>query len=77
VENLHNDLQTIVLRDFPVINKAFSILKKAGAHGVLMSGSGPTVFGLFDKQKVGRAFDIVKAEIIPLKNWKTFSADTY
>ena len=77
VENLHNDLQTMVLQDFPAINKALSILKKAGASGTLMSGSGSTVFGLFDKMEVCNAYEVVKKEVNMLDNWKTFLAYTY
>jgi len=76
-ENLHNDLQTIVLRDFPAIKKAFSILTKAGASGTIMSGSGPTVFGLFDKTEVCNAYREVQKEISALDNWKAFLAYTY
>ena len=76
-ENLHNDLQTMVLQDFPEINKALEILNKAGALGTLMSGSGPTVFGLFDKVEVCNAYEAVKKELNMLNNWKTFLAYTY
>jgi len=77
VKNLHNDLQIIVLRDFPVVKKALTILEEAGARGVLMSGSGPTVFGIFDPDAVEGSFDSIKSRINSDKAWKAFLAHTY
>ena len=45
--HLHNDLETGVIRRFPVIEKIKKALKDQGAIGSLMTGSGSTVFGLF------------------------------
>jgi len=45
---LANDLETVTVRQFPVIGEIKERLLAAGARGALMSGSGPTVFGLFD-----------------------------
>ncbi len=44
---LANDLEGVTIRRFPVIAQIKQELLQAGADGVLMSGSGPTVFGLF------------------------------
>ncbi|MDD2556792.1 MAG: 4-(cytidine 5'-diphospho)-2-C-methyl-D-erythritol kinase [Desulfuromonadaceae bacterium] len=44
---LHNDLQQAALMLAPVVAVAMECLLECGASGVLMSGSGPTVFGLF------------------------------
>lgn len=51
-ENLHisaleNDLESVAIALFPVIADIKEELKRAGACNVLMSGSGPTVFGIF------------------------------
>ena len=35
---------------YPAIEVAKSCLTEAGAEGVLMSGSGPSVFGVFDSK---------------------------
>ncbi|MFO7155476.1 MAG: 4-(cytidine 5'-diphospho)-2-C-methyl-D-erythritol kinase [Pseudomonadota bacterium] len=43
---LHNDLQAPVAERYP-IRPMLGTLEEAGALGVLMSGSGPTVFGVF------------------------------
>jgi len=75
-KNLHNDLQTIVLQDYPVVKKSLTVLEEAGAMGVLMSGSGSTVFGIFDPGKVERAFDRIQAITGFDRLWKTFLAYT-
>ncbi|MBI3611271.1 MAG: 4-(cytidine 5'-diphospho)-2-C-methyl-D-erythritol kinase [Nitrospirae bacterium] len=45
--SLHNDLEAITIRRYPVIETIKEDLCSSGAKGVMMSGSGPTVFGLF------------------------------
>jgi len=44
---LHNDLQPAALMLVPQVAVVMERLRECGANGVLMSGSGPTVFGLF------------------------------
>ena len=44
---LANDLEAVTIKRFPVIREIKEQLLQAGACGALMSGSGPTVFGLF------------------------------
>ena len=44
---LENDLEQAVLPLYPEINALKETIASLGAAGVLMSGSGPTVFGLF------------------------------
>ncbi|MDM8516975.1 4-(cytidine 5'-diphospho)-2-C-methyl-D-erythritol kinase [Desulfobacterales bacterium HSG16] len=44
---LCNDLEEVTETDYPIITEAKEALLEHGAKGVLMSGSGPTVFGLF------------------------------
>ncbi|SFM91467.1 4-(cytidine 5'-diphospho)-2-C-methyl-D-erythritol kinase [Thermodesulforhabdus norvegica] len=46
-EALVNDLERVTLVRYPVLAEIKEWLKKKGAEGSLMSGSGPTVFGLF------------------------------
>ncbi|MEM1366571.1 MAG: 4-(cytidine 5'-diphospho)-2-C-methyl-D-erythritol kinase [Cyanobacteria bacterium P01_H01_bin.15] len=43
---LHNDLEKVVLPTHPKIQQLRQAFREAGALGALMSGSGPTVFGL-------------------------------
>lgn len=45
--HLANDLERISAERWPVIARLKAALLQAGASGALMTGSGPTVFGLF------------------------------
>jgi 4-diphosphocytidyl-2-C-methyl-D-erythritol kinase len=45
--HLCNDLEAVTASDFPDITVIKAMLLRCGADGALMSGSGPTVFGLF------------------------------
>lgn len=44
---LSNDLETVTIPAFPVIAEIKEKMMDLGAVGAMMSGSGPTVFGLF------------------------------
>ena len=48
---LENDLEKVTSASFPVIHTLKKLLKDAGAEGALMSGSGPSVFGLFSSRE--------------------------
>jgi 4-diphosphocytidyl-2-C-methyl-D-erythritol kinase len=52
---LMNDLEGVVSKRFPQIDQMKEILIAAGALGSLMTGSGPTVFGVFAEE--GQAFE--------------------
>ncbi|MBR8827672.1 MAG: 4-(cytidine 5'-diphospho)-2-C-methyl-D-erythritol kinase [Gomphosphaeria aponina SAG 52.96 = DSM 107014] len=43
---LHNDLEKVVLPEFPKINQLRETCQNAGGLGTMMSGSGPSVFTL-------------------------------
>lgn len=47
---LENVLETVTIPEYPVIAKIKDHLTSHGAMGALMSGSGPTVFGIFQKK---------------------------
>lgn len=51
---LSNDLESVTIPAFPVIDTIKQQLLSNGALGALMSGSGSTVFGLFDDQQAAR-----------------------
>jgi 4-diphosphocytidyl-2-C-methyl-D-erythritol kinase len=54
--HLCNDLEIVTASEYPVITSIKEQLLIQGALGALMSGSGPTVFGLFaDSHTAGRA----------------------
>jgi 4-diphosphocytidyl-2-C-methyl-D-erythritol kinase len=55
-ECMENDLETVVLPRFPELRQIKDMLIAAGARGALMSGSGPTMFGIFsDEDKLEAA----------------------
>ena len=45
---LENDLEAVSISFFPIIEEIKHMLLRAGAKASLMSGSGPSVFGVFD-----------------------------
>ena len=49
-----NVLEDVTIPMHPVINKIKREMKDAGALGAMMSGSGPTVFGLFESRAAAR-----------------------
>lgn len=49
--NLGNVLETVTIERYPVIEQIKQSMMAKGAIGALMSGSGPTVFGIFDSEK--------------------------
>ncbi|HOP41133.1 MAG TPA: 4-(cytidine 5'-diphospho)-2-C-methyl-D-erythritol kinase [Geobacteraceae bacterium] len=51
---LSNDLEQVTIGRFPVIREIKEQLRANGARGVLMSGSGPTVFGVFATERQAR-----------------------
>lgn len=48
---LGNVLETVTVREYPIIDKIKDLMRKKGAQNALMSGSGPSVFGLFTEEK--------------------------
>ena len=54
---LSNDLETVTVARHPVLEELKGFLLRQGALVSLMSGSGPTVFGLFENE-----LDAIKAE---------------
>ena len=66
---LYNDLETVTLKRFPVIAEIKQRLLVEGAIGALMSGSGSTVFGVFDDfEAAKRAGSVMAAE----NDWLVF-----
>lgn len=47
-ENMGNVLESVTIPRHPVIEQIKDLMKEEGALNALMSGSGPTVFGIFD-----------------------------
>lgn len=63
VERLGNVLETVTVPAYPVISVIKKRMCELGALGSLMSGSGPTVFGVFaDKDSAGSACERLRQE---------------
>ena len=59
---LGNTLEEVTIKDYPVIAQIKEEMLAQGALGALMSGSGPTVFGIFDDEKKAKnAYAVLKA----------------
>jgi 4-diphosphocytidyl-2-C-methyl-D-erythritol kinase len=57
IHGVPNDLETALLRSYSDLSQVREELVEAGAHLVRMSGSGPTIFAIFDHrtmERVGR-----------------------
>ena len=52
---IYNDLETVTVFQYPEIGLLKTELKAHGAITALMSGSGPTVFGIFADQRLAEA----------------------
>lgn len=70
--HLHNDLEAVTLPWHPEILEVKKNLALCGADGVLMSGSGPSVFGLF--RNPDKAYEAAK-RLSDSKTWRIFLAD--
>lgn len=56
ISRLGNVLETVTQTGYPIIAELKDFLLEHGASGALMSGSGPTVFALYEeKEKAGQA----------------------
>lgn len=78
-DNLGNVLESVTVNKYPVIEDIKELMMEKGALNALMSGSGPTVFGLFDsKEKLSSAAktvrnsqlakDVFEAELVSFEN---------
>lgn len=61
-KRLGNVLETVTEKEYPIINDIKENMIKMGAVNSIMSGSGPTVFGLFDDvERAKYAYENLKA----------------
>ncbi len=49
-----NVLERVTVEEYPIIDTIKQVMKKEGALGAMMSGSGPTVFGIFNDRRLGK-----------------------
>ena len=52
--SMGNVLESVTIERYPIIETIKDAMKEAGALNAMMSGSGPTVFGIFDNRKVAK-----------------------
>ncbi len=72
---LHNDLEPAVRAAFPEIDRARSLLADAGVEGILMSGSGPAVFGLASGRATAeRMASDLRGRVEP--SWRVFAVSS-
>jgi 4-diphosphocytidyl-2-C-methyl-D-erythritol kinase len=68
---LHNDLEKVTLKNHPLLLELKELLLGHGAQGALMTGSGPTVFGLFTQEDAAAAAEI---SLRKTETWSVFRA---
>ena len=54
VSRMGNVLEQVTVEEYPVIEKIKNVMKEEGALNALMSGSGPTVFGIYEDRNTAR-----------------------
>lgn len=63
LERMGNVLETVTVKAHPIIDTIKNRMKELGAAEAMMSGSGPTVFGIFtDETKARDAYEQLKTE---------------
>jgi len=64
IRHLHNDLEIVSLKMHPELDDIKNTLVRHGALGAMMSGSGPTVFGIFaDEIAAKKAAEAIDKEV--------------
>ena len=54
-DRLGNVLETVTIKEYPMIEEIKELLRDMGAENALMSGSGPSVFGIFTKKETAES----------------------
>jgi len=68
---LANDLESVTLKEFSELGQIKKEMVRQGADGALMSGSGPTIFGIFQDQQRAEA----AAEVFRQRYRQTYVVD--
>jgi 4-diphosphocytidyl-2-C-methyl-D-erythritol kinase len=64
IQGLHNDLESVSLETHSELADLKKMLLRHGALGALMSGSGPTVFGIFSNGKEAeKNLEVIRKEV--------------
>jgi 4-diphosphocytidyl-2-C-methyl-D-erythritol kinase len=73
VHGTANDFERVIFDIEPEIKRAREVLEKVGARGVLLAGSGSSVFGIFNDQKAQeQAYQMIEVE----EGWQVFRCAT-
>jgi len=72
---LYNDLEGVVTKYLPEVDEIKRVLSKQGAWGSLMSGSGPTVFGIFFDEKKAKKVEKELLRNYQDRGWKISIAE--
>lgn len=73
-DRMDNVLETVTQKEYPVIGALKDFMEANGAIKALMSGSGPTVFGIYeDKEKA----EVAKEKLKPLNMAKQIFVTTF
>lgn len=72
--HLCNDLEPVTASKYPVIRSAKEALLRNGAIGALMSGSGPTVFGIFSDADMARR---ASHSLSKSRHWQVFVTEIW
>ena len=76
VSKMGNLLEQVTEKEYPVITDLKKLMVDNGALGSMMSGSGPTVFGIFDnREKAKAAYEVVKTSGLARQVYLTDGGD--
>lgn len=68
---LYNDFELLLVQEYPIIEQIKQKLVDSGAMGALMSGSGPTVFGIFAQH------DTAKKALSKIKKFMGYRGEVF
>ncbi|BAZ08606.1 4-(cytidine 5'-diphospho)-2-C-methyl-D-erythritol kinase [Calothrix sp. NIES-4071] len=75
-QQLHNDLEKVVLPEFPKVLELREAFASAGALGTMMSGSGPSVFGICESFEHAENVKQHVRSLIPDEDLELFTTQT-
>lgn len=71
-DRMANVLEDVTIKEYPVIEEIKNIMKNNGALNAMMSGSGPTVFGIYtDHEKAKIAYEAINTSPLVKQSYLT------
>lgn len=67
---MENVMETVTVRDYPIITDIKKMMLGNGAANALMSGSGPSIFGIFLEERAARAAAVYIEQTLGTKGIK-------